>query len=139
MTRARLLTALLLACVLVAGCMEMVTEGDSEKPPSGRGRPAPEPDPEPETPEEKATRCAQRVPEWLDLSGNPLDRHDPLDLSGCDLTAATLTYADLRGADLADAILSDATLFYANLEGANLTHATLAGANLEGATGDANL
>lgn len=83
-------------------------------------------DPEPETPEEKATRCAQRVPEWLDLSGNPLDRHDPLDLSGCDLTAATLTYADLRGADLADVILSDA-----NLEGANLYEANLTGTNLE--------
>ena len=134
-------TALLLACVLIAGCAEMVT--DSEQAPSGRGRPAPEPDPEPETPEEKATRCAQRVPEWLDQCGKPQDRQPPymvdLDLSGCDLTAATLTYADLRWADLSGAILSDANLVYAKLEGANLSranlnHAALNGANLTDAT-----
>ena len=59
-------------------------------------------------------------------------------LSGANLTGATLNYADLRGANLSGANLDGANLtgsglFVADLRGANLTGANLYYANLTGA------
>jgi hypothetical protein len=55
------------------------------------------------------------------------------DLTGANLTGATLYWAILRGANLTGATLIRATLMEANLGGANLMEADLDGANLRGA------
>ncbi|MFC8678057.1 pentapeptide repeat-containing protein [Streptomyces griseorubiginosus] len=76
-----------------------------------------------------AARLAEAVqqpnPPRLNLSG--------ADLTGADLTRATLSGADLTGADLTRATLSGADLTDADLTRANLTRANLSGADLTGA------
>ncbi|EIA1495489.1 pentapeptide repeat-containing protein [Vibrio parahaemolyticus] len=47
------------------------------------------------------------------------------DLSGADLSSATLTFADLSGADLSDAILTNVDLFESTLTGTNFSGADL--------------
>jgi hypothetical protein len=54
-------------------------------------------------------------------------------LSGANLSDATLSGANLSGANLSDATLSGADLSDAYLYGASLSRATLSGANLSGA------
>ena len=56
-----------------------------------------------------------------------------IDLSGADLSNATLDSADLSGAHLIGANLSNATLKYTDLNGATLNSADLNGATLKGA------
>ncbi|MGR7025547.1 pentapeptide repeat-containing protein [Geodermatophilus sp. URMC 62] len=56
---------------------------------------------------------------------DPVEDERPIDLSGANLTGATLNRADLTDATLDEAKLTDA-----DLDGANLTGATLAGADL---------
>jgi len=69
---------------------------------------------------------------WASLSG--------ADLSGANLSKADLSGANLRGATLRRADLSGANLSGANLHGANLRGANLRWANLQGATlSEANL
>jgi hypothetical protein len=53
-------------------------------------------------------------------------------LSGANLSGASLKSANLSGANLTDADLASTTLTNANLSGANLTFATLTNANLTG-------
>ena len=60
---------------------------------------------------------------------------DGADLSGVDLSEASLNFAHLSGADLSGADLSDADLWWAHLDGADLSGADLSGADLR----DANL
>ena len=56
------------------------------------------------------------------------------DLSGAELTGATLQRANLTAANLQDASLMRANLQDAHLDGANLRYVNLAEANLQGAS-----
>ena len=63
-----------------------------------------------------------------------------IDLSGADLSGATLSFASLYGVDLSGATLSFASLYGVDLSDANLSFAYLSGATLSGATlSDVNL
>ncbi|ELZ35755.1 pentapeptide repeat-containing protein [Halorubrum distributum] len=58
------------------------------------------------------------------------DIEQSTDLSGANLTDATIPHVDLSGADLSGANLTDATIPHVDLSGADLSAADLTGANL---------